>query len=106
MDPAQLLESVLVVSSLAYAAVLMASLAYRDGRIWSVWRWNAAFGFAGTLLGVFLIHRLGGKAQLSLGIAMLCVLISIVRAAHAVTNLILAYHLHKLVQPRKTGGLL
>lgn len=104
MVAGQFLESVLVVSAIAYAAVLAASLAYKDGRIWTVWRWNVGLGFAGTLLGVFLVHWIDRRIHLSWGISILSALISIARLGQAVTNVILAFHLHRIINPRKTGG--
>jgi len=94
----QILESVLLISSVCYLLLLLAALLYRDGFVWTVWRWNVFFGLVATVGGYLGVHCgvITGSGNMNLLTALSLGLIGVPRLGGAVTNLILAIHLRRL----------
>jgi hypothetical protein len=96
----QIVEVALIVSTVAYAMLFVATLLYRDGRIWTVFRLNVFFGLLASLGGYVAIREAVFTSTTS-NFTLTWVVVGLVglsRLAGAITNLLLAFHLRELIR--------
>ena len=91
------LEVVLGLSTLAYAALFVYACIVRDGRIWTVLRWNVGASAASSLLATLAVHQIESLSLAPLSIIWLMVAC---RFVGAVTAMVIALDLRR----RSLGG--